>query len=443
MKKIFTFILLFAAVLGASAQTDLDELKAARDTYDANTLIYQYLDSVITKGDAEEIAYAKENYKKLTNIKFSEGKNEYWYCMYICENGVVVANQSGWDQLSLITAYPSSTPADSVLWKFEGSYKNGIKMISKYVNSGKSRYVRFANKVFQTIRDSKKAQSLYFSPAPAAAGRVGWNIKTGKEEQKSMNPNSGAFGGRTFGVWNITDPNNAFGFVSADDITALTNGNDIENGAYKNVSVNRIFSQGWGTVCLPFDVTAGQFKANFGDDAEVYDLSNASGNTLSFKRKNVSQYNNSTSKLRDNTVVMSAGTPYLIKVSADVTNPIFIQAKLNSAANNVAKGDVTFKGNYEQNLSSENLYGVVANGQVKSGSSDVNFGPWTAYFETATTGAAKAFNLSVDGESIVTAISGIKEQKQIDNNIYDLMGRKVSKPQHGVYILNGKKIIIK
>ena len=41
-----------------------------------------------------------------------------------------------------------------------------------------------------------------------------------------------------------------------------------------------------------------------------------------------------------------------------------------------------------------------------------------------------------------TAITTVGTDAQGDNTIYDLMGRKVVNPTHGIYIQNGKKIVL-
>ena len=44
-------------------------------------------------------------------------------------------------------------------------------------------------------------------------------------------------------------------------------------------------------------------------------------------------------------------------------------------------------------------------------------------------------------KTIPTAIATVGNDAQGDNTIYDLMGRKVTNPTHGIYIQNGKKVV--
>ena len=55
-------------------------------------------------------------------------------------------------------------------------------------------------------------------------------------------------------------------------------------------------------------------------------------------------------------------------------------------------------------------------------------------------GVSGARSLNLDGD--VTAIKNIKVGTE-DNIYYDLQGRRVLYPTKGLYIVNGKKVIIK
>jgi hypothetical protein len=61
-----------------------------------------------------------------------------------------------------------------------------------------------------------------------------------------------------------------------------------------------------------------------------------------------------------------------------------------------------------------------------------------------TTGNAKNFVLQFSDDE-TTGITNINkdETNKGDNKIYDLQGRQVTTPSHGIYIINGKKILVK
>ena len=49
----------------------------------------------------------------------------------------------------------------------------------------------------------------------------------------------------------------------------------------------------------------------------------------------------------------------------------------------------------------------------------------------------------MNAEDYATGIDDIKQNSKNDGKIYDLSGRQVSKPAHGLYIMNGKKFVVK
>jgi hypothetical protein len=68
-----------------------------------------------------------------------------------------------------------------------------------------------------------------------------------------------------------------------------------------------------------------------------------------------------------------------------------------------------------------------------------------AHFEIPATGGAPAmtdYAIDFDGE-VSTAVKAIdNEQRVIDHVYYDLAGRRVAQPTKGLYIFNGKKVMI-
>ena len=60
-------------------------------------------------------------------------------------------------------------------------------------------------------------------------------------------------------------------------------------------------------------------------------------------------------------------------------------------------------------------------------------------------GRAKSFIIDFEAarrEAGTTGIHGVRpEAQRLDNAVYDLQGRRVINPTHGIYIINGKKII--
>lgn len=78
-----------------------------------------------------------------------------------------------------------------------------------------------------------------------------------------------------------------------------------------------------------------------------------------------------------------------------------------------------------------------------------NIGAGKAYLETtealATEDGGKGSRVDwiIDGEGEVTAIKSLGSEDTVTNGYLDLQGRRVIAPQKGLYIVNGKKVIIK
>lgn len=63
-----------------------------------------------------------------------------------------------------------------------------------------------------------------------------------------------------------------------------------------------------------------------------------------------------------------------------------------------------------------------------------------AYIKAKTAGA-RLVNFAIDG--VTTGIEGIKAADMENGNVYNLNGQRVVKAQKGLFIINGKKVVVK
>ncbi len=144
-----------------------------------------------------------------------------------------------------------------------------------------------------------------------------------------------------------------------------------------------------------------------------------------------------------------ANTPYMFKPKAADTKVAakMVTVKAAPAAAPVA-GNMKFVGTYEQkNIVSDGstqYYCFMADGAeagkfVHVITTPVTMNPYRAYM-VVEGAAARELDLVIDGVS-----TGIKNMKvgTDDNVYYDLQGRRVLYPTKGLYIVNGRKVIIK
>lgn len=217
-------------------------------------------------------------------------------------------------------------------------------------------------------------------------------------------------------------------FAPTLNISTETNLNT-EAGLY-NLVVNRNFKKGWSTLCLPFGITPEQIGA---EGAQAF--TSESNNVLNF------------SKVEN----MEANTPYIVYFSTEKSAPMYFGVKVeNTEAKSVNNsGNFTFKGNYTAGMNMDGLYGVATiDGEQKivKGSATSTLPATCAYFTNSGTKAA-TFAINLEGEEI-TGINAINNGMAEDGAVYNLQGVKVSNTSMknlpaGLYIMNGKKFIIK
>ena len=221
------------------------------------------------------------------------------------------------------------------------------------------------------------------------------------------------------------------------DETSSDNSNIISkyNGKPCNVTLARtIVPNTYNTLSLPFDVDNDVLKATFGDGVELAQLNGT-------RMENETLYFDFT-----RAEAITAGVPYLIYVSNAVESPITFdnvtvkegtQPVTTDLAKFIPVFDVTTLQNGNENilfLGANNtlLYPSTNSGAMKG---------FRAYFEV--TGEAKGARAMVKIDNSQTGVKTILSENLQNQQVYDLQGRSVSHPTKGLYIVNGKKVIIK
>lgn len=199
----------------------------------------------------------------------------------------------------------------------------------------------------------------------------------------------------------------------------------------KEVELERFFdTEKTGTVYLPFALDAAT-AASLGKFYELKGFVEAN--------KTVSMVSVEETK---------ANTPYMFKPAKDKISVEMAEVKADIPGAPVA-GKIKFVGTYEiKNICSDastQYYCFMADGPmagkfVHVTETAVKMNPYRAYMEMEGSASSRDFDLMLDG--VPTGIQNIKVGT--DNNVYyDLSGRRVLYPKKGMYIMNGKKVIIK
>lgn len=168
------------------------------------------------------------------------------------------------------------------------------------------------------------------------------------------------------------------------DETATTNSviNDNYRLDAQDIQIIRTITAGmYNTICLPFDVSDADLKATFGNDVELLQMASATidGTVLDLNFENV-------------TTGIYRGTPYLIKTSRDIVNPIFVDATIKEKVGQVTSGTAAnFIGTFIKTIISEdpnNLFLGANNNLYFPKGGDMPIKGMRAYF--AVTGSSGA-----------------------------------------------------
>ena len=196
----------------------------------------------------------------------------------------------------------------------------------------------------------------------------------------------------------------------------------------------KLLANQWNTFCVPFDIDVTDGKIN-GIEASVMEYDHTAGNTMEFKEA----------------TKIVAGKAYLIKPSADITNPQFDNVTIKND-NPTVSGDAdgysfvgiynpkTFSGNDQERvliLASEAKFMRVNNGQRMKG--------MRAYFTIPTGTKAEAVRLMINNRP--TALTEITTTPSTSEKIFYIdgtyAGSDIKNVKKGIVIKGGKKYLMK
>ena len=257
-------------------------------------------------------------------------------------------------------------------------------------------------------------------------------------------------------VYNLTFPATRDVILSDGDASFVQN----EDKGCTSITYTRNFKNtNWQALYVPFEIPYDSLKNYF----EVADLNN------------VHQYDRDNDGVTDETVieafkmtsgVLEANYPYLIRAkeagekSITVTDAALYATEENSIDCSSVRDKFTFTGTYSS-LSSAELpqgegYYTLIEGEWKPVTEAVALGAFRFFLKVdsrsgAAAAEARSIRMRIIGENGEDDTTGIDNLESTGNDgkttvIYDLQGRKVLNTeivQEGVYIINGKKVVIK
>lgn len=269
-----------------------------------------------------------------------------------------------------------------------------------------------------SVTPNSNPNTLYFVGSSVPSGLTGKNVVQNG----------------TCATLTLTDGN---GFYSPVDFTAT------------KATYTRQFTQaatgtgGWSTIVVPFNVSTVK------QGSKVIDWFHSGSDTgknfwlKQFSSDGVGSVNFSYA------TALNANTPYIIAVPGNSYG----------AEWNLTNKDITFEGsgvvnassnisvsktNYEfiGMLAGKSVTGYMLNAegsQFKNTTATVN--PFRAYFKSV--GSSSLGSLAIGSDDDVTGIKTIGNLPQTMDDYYNLQGRKVVTPTKGLYIVGGKKVVVK
>ncbi len=199
-----------------------------------------------------------------------------------------------------------------------------------------------------------------------------------------------------------------------------------------NVTLTRSFNSNWATFVVPFDIDNETLKAQFGDDVEVSTIaSTAEG--LKFTAME--------------TPAVTAGEPVILKTSEAKSEFTFenVEVKAVETTKDLGNG-VSVVSNYGGKVvipaSAETAYYYIASNKLKKSTGSQNISGFRAYFAVAADSPVKGFFENGFDFGGADAINGINADVE-NGTVYNLAGQRVNKAQKGIYIVNGKKVLVK
>lgn len=191
----------------------------------------------------------------------------------------------------------------------------------------------------------------------------------------------------------------------------------------------------WNTFCVPFTISADVIAEKFGAGTLVYTFGSMNGNVMNFKAS----------------TTIDAGKPYIVKPTKEVVDPTFTGVNIVASAP-VKSGENGFfmQGTYGAKTDllddGTNLFLGEGNKFYKPAKGSTKMKGMRAFFIVPQGTNLAALRANIDGATTaIDELTTVVEQPT-DNRIYNLQGQFVGtsfEGLHGVYVQNGKKVLVK
>jgi len=210
------------------------------------------------------------------------------------------------------------------------------------------------------------------------------------------------------------------------DEAATTNSvihDNYRNGIHDIQIIRTIVAGMYNTICLPFDVSSSQLQAIFGSDVELKQMNSAEleGDVLNLNFDDVTS--------------IYRGTPYLIKTSSDVVNPVFTDVEIKEETGQATTG------------TNADFIGSFIKGEVPAGEDNLFLGPDNLLYFSQTATPIKGMRAYFRVKGVANPAQAIKRARivtggQIATEI-NLVNESAKIGKSAKIIENGQLVIIR
>lgn len=211
------------------------------------------------------------------------------------------------------------------------------------------------------------------------------------------------------------------------------------------VYLKPMLKDGLNAVALPFSLTKDEVYSIFGANADVYTFqgTKAASGVVQAYFPSVMHADTTVPEVAPEAqaeaeVAMEAGVPYLVYIDEEM-QPQKFNADVKAEMKKTVTENMDFVATAAEVEPADNQL-VLDGTQFAKAAEGVKVLPFQAYLHAKNSDIAGA---AVNLHSMPDAVEGIVIDREGDDVIYDLNGFRVKNPDKGIYIINGKAVMVK
>lgn len=376
------------------------------------------------------------------------------YDSYTAGCGNIPTNELGQNFTIPSLASVKAIPCRGTYYKFEPAKDGFLTVYVRQSNSNNPVYLVDESGMPQESVDYRAGQSgvtitegkdLSYTTSALSACRYSFYVNAGKTYVLFQNNEALGFYGFTFGANETEDTN-----VAINQANGFVWEKEIPNA---HVTLTQKIKDGqWNAICFPFSMTEKQVRETFGEDTRISEFKNIANEKANFS---MHYYQLITAgkpclikpagtKVTPENVALGENQYYISGVTVSAETPLVIDDENNSG--------FSFVGTYQTETMPINSHFLGANdGKLYYITKEKSIGGLKAYLKAESGASMQGAKLSAafdEGDS-VTGIEDLILDKHTTKFVYNLNGQIVGSTDvmpslsKGIYIVGGKKIIIK